>query len=65
MIVDNDKLREITGYKQDSMIESCLSKQGIKTFYSKKGIWTTIGLIENAGVVSGNKAALQPDIEIL
>tara|TARA_R110001599_G_scaffold329308_2_gene543196 strand:+ start:404 stop:592 length:189 start_codon:yes stop_codon:yes gene_type:complete len=51
MIVDNQKLREITGYKQDSMIKSCLAKQGIKTFNSKNGIWTTLGLIEKAGVV--------------
>lgn len=64
-IVNLDKLKAITGFKRDSDISKCLKKQGIQCFSGRKGTWTTIGLIEKAGVASGNTTEFLPAIEIL
>ena len=63
--VNLDALKAITGFKRDSDISKCLKKQGIKCFSGRKGTWTTIGLIEKAGVVSINVPKFEPAIEIL
>lgn len=53
-IIDFDQLKSITGFKRDADIQKCLNAQGIKCFTGRKGVWTTIGLIESAGVISAN-----------
>ena len=64
--VNLDALKAITGFKRDSDISKCLKKQGIQCFSGRKGTWTTIGLIEKAGVVSENIKSFQPPtVEIL
>ena len=64
-IVNLEKLKASTGFKRDSDISKCLKKQGIQCFSGRKGTWTTIGLIEKAGVVSINAPKFEPAIEIL
>jgi|TARA_R110000803_G_scaffold77575_1_gene142443 hypothetical protein len=64
-IVNLEKLKAITGFKRDADISKCLKKQGIQCFSGRKGTWTTIGLIEKAGVVSINVPKFEPAIEIL
>jgi|TARA_R110000824_G_scaffold135722_1_gene299131 hypothetical protein len=64
-IVNLEKLKAITGFKRDADISKCLKKQGIQCFSGRKGTWTTIGLIEKAGVVSINIPKFEPAIEIL
>ena len=63
--VNLDALKAITGFKRDSDISRCLKKQGIQCFSGRKGTWTTIGLIEKAGVVSIDVPKFEPAIEIL
>ena len=53
-IIDFDQLKSITVFKRDAEIQKCLNAQGIKCFTGRKGVWTTIGLIESAGVISAN-----------
>ena len=64
-IVNLEKLKAITGFKRDADISKCLKKQGIQCFSGRKGTWTTIGLIEKAGVVSIDVPKFEPAIEIL
>ena len=63
--VNLDALKAITGFKRDSDISKCLKQQGIQCFSGRKGTWTTIGLIEKAGVVSIDVPKFEPAIEIL
>ena len=58
-IVNLEKLKAITGFKRDSDISKCLKKQGIQCFSGRKGTWTTIGLIEKAGVVSNEEQEIR------
>jgi hypothetical protein len=53
-LVDSKTLKTITGYKRDGDMYKNLTAQGIKTFNSPNGIWTTVGLIEKAGLKSPN-----------
>ncbi len=53
-VVNHDALKAITGYKRTPDILKCLKNQGIQCFVGKKGTWTTIGLIEKAGITSEN-----------
>lgn len=41
-------LRAITGYERDGDVRRCLSEQGIRFFWGKEGVWTTIDLINGA-----------------
>jgi|TARA_R110001599_G_scaffold5525_1_gene27786 hypothetical protein len=50
-----DALKHLTGYKRDSDVSKCLTKQGIVCFAGRKGPWTTIGLIEQASELSITK----------
>ena len=49
-LVNADQLREITGYTLDGPMKSALEKQGIACFYGKNGPWTTIDLVNIAGM---------------
>lgn len=57
-ILEFEDLQRITGYTRRSDIERSMRAQGIKLFLGRKGPWTTIDLINDAG---GIKAASQPD----
>lgn len=62
-ILDFDDLQAITGYVRPGDIERKLSEQGIKVFRGKKGPWTTLDLINQAGGMhSGNEEHYNPEI---
>ena len=63
-IVDFPELQEITGYVRSADIQKCLRRQGIKCFEGRVGTWTTIGLIESAGLTSANTVE-SDDVDIL
>lgn len=48
-VLDFQALRTITGYKTQPAVERCLKDQGIRYFYSRSGVWTTLDLINAAG----------------
>lgn len=50
-IISNDMLKKITGYVQEAAMERSLKEQGIACFNSPNGIWTTTGLIKEAGLI--------------
>lgn len=55
-LVSCEQLRIITGYKRSSDVERCLREQGVKVFWSRKGPWTTVDLINNAGGMAATQA---------
>lgn len=57
-ILEFEDLQRITGYTRRSDVERSMRAQGIKLFLGRKGPWTTIDLINDAG---GIKVASQPD----
>lgn len=44
-----DDLQRITQYQRRSDVERCLRGQGIPLFYGRRGLWTTVELINQAG----------------
>jgi hypothetical protein len=48
-LVNFESLKALTGYERRSDIERSLQSQGIRYFYSRYGLWTTITLINHAG----------------
>jgi len=49
-ILTSAALKEITGYKRDGSLKSFLEGQGIAVFEGKNGIWTTMELVNRAGL---------------
>ena len=47
-ILTTSDLKAITAYERVGDIRRCLEKQGIRYFWCKDGVWTTLGLIEAA-----------------
>lgn len=41
-------LQQVTGYTRQADLERCLKKQGIRYFYGKDGIWTTLDALNAA-----------------
>ena len=54
----------ITGYERRSDIERSLQAQGIRFFYGRHGLWTTLALINYAGGAGAGHSELY-DAEIL
>lgn len=48
-LVPFESLRVLTGYERRSDIERSLQSQGIRFFYGRHGLWTTLTLINYAG----------------
>lgn len=44
-----DELQRMTQYKRPADVERCLKKQGIRVFWGRNGVFTTIALINAAG----------------
>lgn len=56
MIVAEEQLLEVTGYKRPADLEKCLRDQGIKYFYGKGNrIWTTTEILAKAA--NGDKVS--------
>ena len=63
-VLNLDDLREATGYTRQADIERCLRKQGVRYFYGRQGIWTTIEALNAAlGVAApaANDGAYSPE----
>lgn len=48
-VLEFEDLQRMTGYRRRSDVERTLRAQGIKTFVGRKGPWTTLDLINQAG----------------
>lgn len=48
-VLEFEDLQKITGYTRRSDVERTLRKQGIRIFVGRKGPWTTIDLVNQAG----------------
>lgn len=49
-ILNSAALKKITGYKREGSLKPFLEKQGIAVFDGKNGIWTTMELVNAAGL---------------
>ncbi|CAD2266489.1 hypothetical protein B2J73_20855 [Stutzerimonas stutzeri] len=63
-LVSFESLRALTGYERRSDIERSLQSQGIRFFYGRHGVWTTLTLINYAGGAGAGHSELY-DAEIL
>ena len=57
-ILSIDDLKQATGYERHGDVEKCLRDNDIRFFRSKKGVWTTLALVNAAG---GIMVGQQPD----
>lgn len=48
-VLDFETLQELTGYRRRSDVERALREQGIRVFWGRRGPWTTVDLINQAG----------------
>ena len=63
--INQDLLKELTGYKKPVDIAACLAKQGIPFFIGKRGkVWTTLGALNAAVGVKINVNEQQDIIEV-
>lgn len=62
-----DDLRSATGYTRQADVERCLERQGVRFFYGRDGIWTTIEALNAAlGVLQpATNDGMYPSDEIL
>lgn len=61
-VLDFATLRAITGYQTQPAVERCLKSQGIRYFFSRQGVWTTLDLVNAAGGIkqAANADTYQP-----
>jgi hypothetical protein len=64
-VVKTETLKELADLKRTADLERWLESQNIRFFRSKKGPWTTIGLIEAAQGLIGAQNLNPSDDEIL
>lgn len=65
-LVSTEELKRISDLKRLQDLENWLKSQNIRYFHSKKGPWTTIGLIEAAqGLANGQNLQPSNDDELL
>ena len=63
--INQDLLKELTGYKKPVEIAACLAKQGIPYFIGKRGrVWTTIDAVNAVMGVKINNDNQQDIIEV-
>jgi len=63
--INQDLLKELTGYKKPVEIAACLAKQGIPYFIGKRGrVWTTIDAVNAVMGVKINNDSQQDIIEV-
>ncbi|WP_122290641.1 DUF4224 domain-containing protein, partial [Pseudomonas syringae group genomosp. 3] len=44
-----EELQRITGYTRRADVERALRSEGIRIFFGRKGPWTTVDLVNQAG----------------
>ena len=52
-----EDLKRITGYERLADVERCLVAQGVRFFRGRRGIWTTVDLVNAAGGIERAVAA--------
>jgi len=63
-LVTFDDLKATTGYGRLADVERCLKKAGIRYFYGRDGVWTTLDLINAAaggGLPANDGQPYRPD----
>lgn len=58
--VQFEDLQQLTGYQRQSDVEECLKRQGIRFFYGRRGIWTTMEALNAALGVRQPAANAEP-----
>lgn len=53
-LIQFDELQQVTGYTRQADVERCLKRQGVRFFYGRHGIWTTL---ESLNAALGVKVA--------
>lgn len=48
-VLEFEDLQRVTGYTRRSDVERALRSQGIRVFHGRKGPWTTVALVNQAG----------------
>lgn len=48
-VIEFEELQRITGYTRRADVEKALRGEGIRIFLGKKGPWTTVDLVNQAG----------------
>jgi len=48
-VLEFEDLQRVTGYSRRADVEKALRSQGIRIFSGRKGPWTTVDLINQAG----------------
>lgn len=48
-VLEFEELKRITGYSRRADVERALRSQGIRIFIGRKGPWTTVDLVNQAG----------------
>lgn len=63
-ILESADLLAITGYEKPADAARCLRRQGVRVFEGKKGIWTTVELVNAAGGIvpaAANSEVFKPE----
>lgn len=62
-VLEFEDLQRVTGYTRRSDVERALRTQGIKVFQGRKGPWTTVDLVNQAGGLNaGGDESYEADI---
>lgn len=51
-VLSCEELKAITGYQRPADVARCLREQGVRVFNGRRGPWTTIDLINQAGGIT-------------
>lgn len=55
-VITFEDLKIVTGYERAGDVEKCLQRDGIRYFTNRKGVWTTLALVNAAGgIVNGQQ----------
>lgn len=63
-LLEHADLQRLLDYQRQADIERCLREQGIRYFYGRGGVWTTLDLVNAAGGLrpGSNDDSYSPDI---
>jgi hypothetical protein len=53
-VIEFEELQRITGYSRRADVEKALRGEGIRIFLGRKGPWTTVDLVNQAGGLKSN-----------
>lgn len=57
LIVEHADLQKLTGYSRLADVEACLSRQGVRCFRGRHGLWTTVDALNRALGLPGQAPA--------